>query len=68
MKTPSFFLQNNNYYKDSILNIFIINKVIIFQARDFINPLPVYRAIILDSGIKQRSLIDSITKKGHLEL
>lgn len=57
---PRFFLQSN----DSVLNIFIINKVIIFQARDFINLLAVYRAIILDFRIKHRSLIDSITKGG----
>lgn len=69
VKTPSFFLQNsNNYYNGSTLNIFIINKVIIFQARDFSNLLAVYRAIILDFGIKQHNLIDSVTKKGCLEL
>lgn len=69
MKTPRFLPQNNsNYYNDSILNIFVINKVIIFQARDFINLLAVYRAIVLDFGIKQHSLIDSVTKKGRLEL
>ena len=67
LKAPRFFVQNN-YYNDSMLNIFIINKVIIFQARDFIDPLAVYIAIVLDIGIKQHSLIDSITKKGMFRI
>ena len=69
MKTLRCSLQNkNNCYNDSILHIFIINKVIIFQARDLINLLALYRVVVLHFGIKQRNLIDSVTKKGHFEL
>lgn len=69
VKTPRFFPQNNNsYYNDSILTIFVINKVIIFQARDFINLLAVYRAIVPDFRIRQHSLTDTIAGKWCLEL